>query len=146
MELNRFKQLLESTMGNVKPLIMEQPTGTTQTSTGDTQTSVTSTTTRPTPKYQTPTYDKIIRASFSSSMPKYNYILMDDDRPYKPSRVINCDTGKMVKDPRGGKIPVVYNSNQELPKGCVFDIYDLKVTCDNTGCRPTTPTPIKPQL
>ena len=27
MELNRFKQLLESTMGNVKPLIMEQPTG-----------------------------------------------------------------------------------------------------------------------
>lgn len=24
MELNRFKQLLESTMGNVKPLIMEQ--------------------------------------------------------------------------------------------------------------------------
>ena len=32
MELNRFKQLLESTMGDVKPLIMEQPTGTTQTS------------------------------------------------------------------------------------------------------------------
>jgi hypothetical protein len=30
MELNRFKQLLESTMGNVKPLIMEQPTGTTK--------------------------------------------------------------------------------------------------------------------
>ena len=27
MELNRFKQLLESTIGNVKPLIMEQPTG-----------------------------------------------------------------------------------------------------------------------
>ena len=26
MELNRFKQLLESTMGNVKPLIMEQVT------------------------------------------------------------------------------------------------------------------------
>jgi hypothetical protein len=26
MELNRFKQLLESTMGNVKPLIMEQKT------------------------------------------------------------------------------------------------------------------------
>ena len=39
MELNRFNQLLESTMGNVKPLIMEQPTGTTQTSTGGTQTS-----------------------------------------------------------------------------------------------------------
>ena len=29
MELNRFKQLLESTMGNVKPLIMEQETGNT---------------------------------------------------------------------------------------------------------------------
>jgi len=27
MEKYRFKQLLESTMGNVKPLIMEQPTG-----------------------------------------------------------------------------------------------------------------------
>jgi len=26
MELNRFKQLLESTMGNVKPLINEEPT------------------------------------------------------------------------------------------------------------------------
>ena len=26
MELNRFKQLLESTMGNVKPLIVEQQT------------------------------------------------------------------------------------------------------------------------
>jgi len=33
MELNRFKQLLESTMGNVKPLISEQPTGTTGTTT-----------------------------------------------------------------------------------------------------------------
>ena len=31
MELNRFKQLLESTMGNVKPLIMEQITGSTLT-------------------------------------------------------------------------------------------------------------------
>lgn len=30
----RFNSLLESTMGNVKPLIMEQPTGTTQTSNG----------------------------------------------------------------------------------------------------------------
>jgi hypothetical protein len=29
MELNRFKQLLESTLGNVKPLIMEQETGNT---------------------------------------------------------------------------------------------------------------------
>jgi len=29
MELNRFKQLLESTMGNVKPLIMEEQTGAT---------------------------------------------------------------------------------------------------------------------
>ena len=28
MELNRFNQLLESSMGNVKPLIMEQPTET----------------------------------------------------------------------------------------------------------------------
>lgn len=33
MDKNRFKQLLESTMGNVKPLIMEQPTGGTQTNT-----------------------------------------------------------------------------------------------------------------
>ena len=31
MELNRFKQLLESQMGNVKPLIMEQPSGDTTT-------------------------------------------------------------------------------------------------------------------
>ena len=31
MELNRFKQLLESTMGNVKPLIMEDPITTTTT-------------------------------------------------------------------------------------------------------------------
>ena len=30
MDKNRFKQLLESTMGNVKPLIMEQVTGDTQ--------------------------------------------------------------------------------------------------------------------
>jgi hypothetical protein len=31
MELNRFRELLESTMGNVKPLIMEQVTGNTPT-------------------------------------------------------------------------------------------------------------------
>ena len=30
MELNRFRQLLESTMGNVRPLIMEQVTGDSQ--------------------------------------------------------------------------------------------------------------------
>ena len=34
MELNRFKQLLESTLGNVKPLISEQLTGDTQVSGG----------------------------------------------------------------------------------------------------------------
>jgi len=39
MKLNRFNQLLESTMGNVKPLISEQETtGTTQQSSGETMT------------------------------------------------------------------------------------------------------------
>ena len=33
MDKNRFKQLLESTIGNVKPLIMEQPQGGTNTGT-----------------------------------------------------------------------------------------------------------------
>lgn len=40
MELNRFKQLLESSLGNVKPLIVEQETsGTTESVTGETMTS-----------------------------------------------------------------------------------------------------------
>ena len=110
MELNRFKQLLESTMGNVKPLIMEQVTNDTL----DGQTIV----------------ELIVKkGSIGSSVKLSNgetYTYTTEDVTTFPQMVYS-----------GWCQPGTYSSDQ-LPQGCSATITlgdNSRFRCDKEGCK-----------
>ena len=103
---NRFNQLMESIMGDVKPLIMEQPTGDT-----------------PTLKITKAVFDDFGKGQNTT---KGSYVVLSDGITYKFSDgsivyAHQCSPGEYT--------------GETLPQYCDVTIKSLSLQCNKDGCK-----------